>query len=526
LLRHLHNKLYKFKWIKHMSKLTDDSLEFAKEHIKKYYDSDFFPKQFEFNAIWHNWAEVKSDLTSKNIEKMWVFPPKSFPAVKANGTYRIVHQLEPIDSIIYTALAYLIADSVENARIPAQEKIACSYRLDIKEGSFFSDGGGYPDFDTKTSELSEKYKYILVTDITDFYNQIYLHRLNNAIEHSDSSLKNIAKDIESFLSKINGKTSQGIPVGPAASVVMSEALMTDIDQHLQSFGAPFVRYVDDIRIFSNDLEQLDSILRELTLYLYENHRLTLSSGKTHRMEAKKYVEEYLHNPYDLEKAEIFESLEIYNPYTGELVAYEEVEVELDEDEAAEHAFIAALDKAISQKSLDVGLAKGIIRRARSMNSGVLVDQLLSNFTFFLPVVSDVMIYVSQITDDTNINSIQHHIEKISASTAMNNPLASYWLEWYIARSSILLKGTNAINLINVSKNIEHQALAAITGNNLAWVRSMKTQIYNTSSKGRRAILYATKILPSDERTHWLRMTIGSTQFIIDKWVATWVLDTA
>jgi hypothetical protein len=137
-----------------------------------------------------------------------------------------------------------------------------------------------------------------------------------------------------------------------------------------------------------------------------------------------------------------------------------------------------------------------------------------------------MIYISQITDSTNINFIQPHIESISASTAMNNPLAVYWLEWYISKNEIMLQGENARKLINASKNIENQALAAITGNNVAWVRSMKAQIYNTSARGRRAILYATKILPSDERTHWLKMTIGSTQFIIDKWVATWVLETA
>ncbi len=48
-----------------MSKLTEDSLEFARKHIEKFYDSDFFPKTFEFQAIWHCWDEVKSDLLSK-----------------------------------------------------------------------------------------------------------------------------------------------------------------------------------------------------------------------------------------------------------------------------------------------------------------------------------------------------------------------------------------------------------------------------------------------------------------------------
>ncbi len=505
-----------------MSKLTEESLDFAKEHIEKYYDSDFFPKPFEYEAIWHNWNEVKNELTGKNVEKLWVFPPHTIPALKANGTYRIVHQLEPIDSIIYTAMAYEIADAVESARLPIKMKAACSYRLQLHEGSFFSDGGGYPDFDTRTTELSTQYKFILVTDITDFYNQIYLHRLNNAIEFADSSLKNKAKDIESFLTRINGKTSQGIPVGPAASVVMSEALMTDIDQFIQSFGLPFTRYVDDIRVFSNDIESLDSALRALTTYLYENHRLTLASGKTMIMESGKYVSEYLHNPYDLEKEEIFESLEIFNPYTGEV---EEREVEVDEDEAAENAFLDAIYKAINQKTLDVGLAKGIIRRARTMQSPVLIIPILENFQFFLPVVSDSMIYINQIIGNSNATFYQDRFEIISSSDAMKNPLARYWMEWFIANHAQLLQGHNAQALINTSTNVENQAIAAVTGNNIAWVRHMKSQIYNTSARGRRAILYSTKILPSDERTHWLKMTIGSTQFLIDKWVATWVLDT-
>ncbi|MCW8943801.1 MAG: RNA-directed DNA polymerase [Sedimenticola sp.] len=507
-----------------MSKLTEESLDFARQHIEKYYDSDFFPKPFEFEAIWHNWDEVKAELSGKNVEKLWVFPPHTVPAIKSNGTYRIVHQLEPVDAVIYTAMAYEIAESVEAARLPIAMKAACSYRLQIHEGSFFSAGGGYPDFDSRTAELANECKYILATDITDFYNQIYLHRLNNAIEFADPSLKNKAKDIESFLSRINGKTSQGIPVGPAASVVMSEALMTDVDQFLQGLGLPFTRYVDDIRIFSNDTEKLDSVLRDLTIYLYENHRLTLASGKTKIMEAEKYVSEYLHNPYDLEKEAIFESLEIFNPYTGEVEEHE-VEIEIDEDEAAEQAFLTAIDKAINQKNLDVGLAKGIIRRARTMHSSVLITPILENFQFFLPVVSDAMVYINQIIGVDEVSSFQAEIESICASDSVKNPLARYWLEWFIAHHAALVQGPNAQALINTSLNIEHQAITAVTTNNIAWVRHMKSQIYNTSARGRRAILFSTKILPSDERNHWLKMTIGSTQFLIDKWVATWVLET-
>jgi hypothetical protein len=40
-----------------MTILSEFALEFAKDHISKYYDSDFFPKADEFAAIWHNWEE-------------------------------------------------------------------------------------------------------------------------------------------------------------------------------------------------------------------------------------------------------------------------------------------------------------------------------------------------------------------------------------------------------------------------------------------------------------------------------------
>ena len=41
-----------------MTILTDQSLEFAREHIQKFYDSDFFPKPVEFEALWHQWEAV------------------------------------------------------------------------------------------------------------------------------------------------------------------------------------------------------------------------------------------------------------------------------------------------------------------------------------------------------------------------------------------------------------------------------------------------------------------------------------
>ena len=100
-----------------MAILSEAALEFAREHIQRYYDSDFFPKPIEFEALWYQWDAVKTELLSKNISKLWVTPPRAMTVGKPKGGFRVVHQLEPIDAIVYTALAFEAAPSIEAARM-------------------------------------------------------------------------------------------------------------------------------------------------------------------------------------------------------------------------------------------------------------------------------------------------------------------------------------------------------------------------------------------------------------------------
>lgn len=40
--------------------LSERSLDWALEHILNYGDTDIFPEAFEFDAIKHDWQEVKA----------------------------------------------------------------------------------------------------------------------------------------------------------------------------------------------------------------------------------------------------------------------------------------------------------------------------------------------------------------------------------------------------------------------------------------------------------------------------------
>src|SRR5262249_43699154 len=184
-------------------------------------------------------------------------------------------------SLIYTALTYKVADAIESRRVEVDRSVACSYRIKTTPGGyFFHNDKGYESFFNKCFELNNRYSYVLATDINNFYNSIYLHRLQNPIESCDPNLEEVSKAIEDFLLSLNNGPSIGIPVGPAPSIVMAEALMIDVDEFILDKEIQYVRYVDDLRLFSNSLNELRMLLADLTHYLYNVHRLTLSSSKT------------------------------------------------------------------------------------------------------------------------------------------------------------------------------------------------------------------------------------------------------
>jgi len=508
-----------------VSILKDEALEFSKLHITKYYDSDFFPRAMEFDAIWHNWASVKQHLLSKNISKLTVSVPRAMAARKPKGSYRVVHQMESLDALVYTALAFQIAPDIENARVPVGEHVACSYRFNVVDGNFFGSGSGYENFQNKSEALAAELNHVLSTDITDFYNQIYLHRLNGAIAEINPDLAIVSDDIEQFISRLNNGASKGIPVGPAGSIVMSEAVLRDIDSFILRRGVAHTRYVDDIRIFSNSRSELDHVLQELTMYLYQQHRLTLSGEKTAITSSAEFLAAALHNDYEEARTALFKTLDEINPYSIDDDFEEEVNPEEDIDDAV---VTETLEEVIARvrntDKLDLGLARSVIRRAKRNGAEDLVRPLMDDFEFFSPVINDVMLYFSAITNDDNAESyVDDFVSIIDLETAKND-LVRYWLGWYLSDRTVFQQNDNIREFL-YSGPIENQARAALTVNNLTWVRERKADISNLSPRGRRAVLYASQILPADERNHWLRMMMGGTEALTDRWVAQWVLET-
>lgn len=524
-----------------MMKLKENNLEWALKHLQKYSHSDFYPKLFEFAAISHNWQAVKEYILSLDMSKYEPKSPMICLAPKPNGTFRVAHQLDPIDSLIYTALIREVCDTIEEYRIPESENIACSYRIKPDtEGSFFSRDTGWDIFTSRTDDLIKKFEngYVIFADITDFYNQIYTHRINALIsEASKGAYDEQATMIEKFLLAMNKKTSRGIPVGPGASIILAELIMASIDNFIRdNHTTDFVRYVDDIRIFFDTFEDAITTLHQLTFFLYSYHRLVFSSEKTGILDVASFASKYVLDEQKLEEAAIRdEADELTSEKMDELIAnlppysddfdYDEAYEEtlqkiLTEDQISllSSAYYKLVERAVSPP-MDYILLRHVLRQAARYRIRSIIPLVLDNFYGIIPVIREAVIYLNAVINERVIQENQAKFEQIFSHFYMTLPFINLWVSYLLQNDSF-----NAINLpANYARIIStrDQALIALRRKDTTWVRGYREKIDLLGFWDKRAALYSASLLPASEMLPLIK-SIAASGDIIDKSVASFM----
>ncbi|WP_292024577.1 MULTISPECIES: RNA-directed DNA polymerase [unclassified Brevundimonas] len=503
-----------------MTILSDAGLEFAREHLTKFADSDFFPPLFEYEAIWSNWAEFKTAVTQSNVAKLWLPSPLTLPAPKLTDTFRIVHQLDPLSAIAYTTLAHDVAKVVEEKRIAPEDKVACSYRISIDNGAFFSDGTGYADFLEVTRSGCESHPFLLTADISDFYNQIYSHRVRNALASADASLEHVAKDVEHVIHALGAEASKGIPTGPNASIIFSEAIFIDIDQALLKEGYKFCRYVDDIRIFGESEPQLRKASEFLGEYLFVHHRLHLSAAKTRIWESKPFLDKEFFNHYTLAVQEAFKVLGSV-AYGGVASVIHWGDEEDEDEEGMPFGILVATEDADPKETIsqivervektiadtgrcDLNLLKALLRKSRIFNDGAYLRIYNSYPGVFLPVFHEHCKTMRQLVEFGLKDEVIKFARNIYSSEFIGLKFVRYWSDWLATQSADLLEGSGAHDVIRATGDMRHKASAAIISKDLAWVRAHRGQVDQLGEWDARAMVQASRILSKDERGPFLR----------------------
>lgn len=153
---------------------------------------------------------------------------------------------------------------------------------------------GYP-----VADMAIGNRYLVETDISNCFPGIYTHCIAWALKSKEEA-KEHQGDLDWWPNKIdvatqnttNGET-HGLLIGPHSSNLVSELILTRVDQALWDKGYQYIRHIDDYDYFAVDRVQADQFLIDLRRELRE-YGLDLNHSKTRITELPKgFVENWV-----------------------------------------------------------------------------------------------------------------------------------------------------------------------------------------------------------------------------------------
>ena len=500
-----------------MLKVTADSLDWALTHIEHHGDTDIFPVPFEYKAIRHAWKNVRDYLSNVDLDTWDPRPYRRCLSPKHRYGFRVSTQLDPFDSLLFTALVYDIGPDIERARIASKKKIVFSHRfVPDKTGRFYDPKYTYETFQERSSLLAKaaNCKYVIVADIADFYNRLYLHPLENALSACKAQPDHV-RVLKKLLSGWNFTISYGVPVGPAASRLLAELAIDDVDRALQSEAVSFCRYSDDYRIFCRSKREAHAKLAFLANVLFENHGLTLQQSKTRVLPTRKFCERYIdiarfNEAESLSKRfhDLMDTLGIDDPYGD--IDYDS----LDEDDRSRVDALnlqGILNEQLARKgSIDIQITGFVLRRLGQIDDTECLHTIIQKVEHLYAVFPDVMHYLSALRS-LDTASKRHIGEKLLA--LLHKTIIGH-LEFH--RDWVFEVFTHDTGWNNEKRfaslytkypdEFSRRALVLAMGRakQVHWFKTRKRSVLSLGPWEKRAFLAAASCLPGDEAEHWYK----------------------
>jgi hypothetical protein len=360
-------------------------------------------------------------------------------------------------------------------------------------------------------------------------------------EAAGRSSEKAAKVLEDFILALNTKTSQGIPVGPAASILLAEAIMGDIDRKILSYTRDFVRWVDDIRVFFGNKDEARWFLHELTHYMYENHRLVFSGEKTKIVSVENFQTRFFRDEKveerkrlkakqeELALKEYYEELlENVGPYESpeEIFDPEEFEAVLEKianskrSEILSRTYLEMLTDEMTSGKPEIPLLRRIFRNAGKYRIRSIIPVVFSRFEELTPIVREVALYLKKVMTEKVAVEYEKKLEAILASSTGRIPYVNMWLS-HVLQDEAFNK-TSLPSKYNQIIGLRDHALIARRRQDTTLVKSYKSGLDVLGPWEKRAILYSSTVLSKDEMVTWLRIA-GARGDVIEKAIASYLL---
>jgi hypothetical protein len=216
--------------------------------------------------------------------------PSRFTAVpKAGNLIRPGTILEVEDAVVYNFLVgRLIPAAIDHFR-SWQEQPDTAYPLTANPDSVDWTDTGFLVWRkwrqrSLTALGTSGVEYVVVTDITGFYENIDLQRLGSDVRALGAE-NELVDLLQRCLRNWALPRNEGIPQGYSASDILAKLYLDGVDRNLRNDAFQHVRYVDDIRIFCRTKLEARKAIRRLTAHLYPRG-LNLQSSKTQILDTR------------------------------------------------------------------------------------------------------------------------------------------------------------------------------------------------------------------------------------------------
>lgn len=290
--------------------------------------NDYYYDHFEIEYAINNKDRIIDELIDElnDIENYTPRPAYAFYPPKNDLCYRRMVYVPFKDLLIRYAIVIVFSKYLDN-----ELSENCFANRRAKDGqskiSLLEDFAktSWPNFCSWQKENIEKYKILLRTDISAFYDSISHKELVSkiskelSIELSSPLMKLFKKILEIPVisySNLNRnveepkKMPQGIPIGNSVEGFLANLYLINIDESMQSLeNIEFGRYNDDMRIFGNSRQEVLNALLILQEKLLSNG-LNLNSSKTEIAENEAKMEDLRSKIFDISGDSYFEEDDI------------------------------------------------------------------------------------------------------------------------------------------------------------------------------------------------------------------------
>lgn len=487
-------------------RLAKSSLSLAVDHMHRFGDTDIFPHLPELLFFAEQKSAVVDELAALDLDSYSPGGAMECLAPKSRYGFRIAHQLGAVDSILLLASVIEIAPSIERVRQPGPE--AFSYRFGVgPNGQIFLSGRSFKAWlkhqENILSRSPAAFTKVLYTDISDFYQRINFHRLENYLDECAAG-HGASRFIKKHIKAIRAKQSFGLPVGGAASRLLAELTLCDTDKLLADQGILATRFVDDFRIFLRAGEDPYEVLALLADHLAINEGLSLNVSKTLVLSASEFAQRLSASLTDIDEHAEEAAL---TSLTADI--YMDDDPDPDDVEKLKNLnLIGFLEGELSKDSWDVGHIKVIFRALRITRKPESIDYIKENFGRLLMFAKELALLMQELERDENgcfDDMLDVVIDAILKPPASSVHLIQAWLLELFVRGVIDIPLSKIRRLETLSFPLHKRQLLLIRGrkSDTNYFRRQKTAADQYSTLELPCLVWGAGCLPQDELSNWL-----------------------